>query len=143
MRAAGLRVEAPDRRRPGRRVHFVVFVAAFVSSVASLPSSAIRNRHCSVTEMINARVFVANRDAYRLALPSVKAIRRFTVRTVLPEQLRQLEELVLNLRWSWHRETLDLFRSVDPELWETVGHDPVRLLGEVSSDRLAALAADR
>jgi starch phosphorylase len=73
----------------------------------------------------------------------VKAIRRFTVRTVLPEPLRQLEELVLNLRWSWHNETLDLFRSVDPELWETVRHDPVRLLGEVSADRLASLAADR
>ncbi|HEX6469836.1 MAG TPA: alpha-glucan family phosphorylase [Streptosporangiaceae bacterium] len=73
----------------------------------------------------------------------MKAIRRFTVRTVLPAELQQLEDLVLNLRWSWHHETLDLFRSVDAELWEAVGHDPVRLLGEVSSDRLAALAADR
>jgi starch phosphorylase len=73
----------------------------------------------------------------------VKAIRRFTVRTVLPEPLQRLEELVLNLRWSWHSETLELFRSVDPELWESVRHDPVRLLGEVSPDRLAALAADR
>jgi starch phosphorylase len=50
---------------------------------------------------------------------------------------------VLNLRWSWHSETLDLFRSVDPELWEAVRHDPVRLLGEVSTQRLAALAADK
>jgi glycogen phosphorylase len=73
----------------------------------------------------------------------VKAIRRFTVRTVLPEPLRGLEELVLNLRWSWHPETLDLFRAVDPALWEDIRHDPVRLLGEVSADRLAALAEDR
>jgi starch phosphorylase len=73
----------------------------------------------------------------------VKAIRRFTVRTVLPEPLRQLEEVVLNLRWSWHNETIDLFRSVDPELWDAVGHDPVRLLGEVSAERLTALAGDR
>jgi starch phosphorylase len=73
----------------------------------------------------------------------VKAIRRFTVRTVLPEPLRQLEELVLNLRWSWHHETLDLFRAVDPALWEAVHHDPVRLLGEVSPERLAQLAGDR
>jgi starch phosphorylase len=73
----------------------------------------------------------------------VKAIRRFTVRTVLPEPLRQLEELVLNLRWSWHNETIELFRSVDPALWETVRHDPVKLLGEVSAERLTALAADR
>ncbi|MFD0691121.1 alpha-glucan family phosphorylase [Actinomadura fibrosa] len=73
----------------------------------------------------------------------MKAIRRFTVRTVLPEPLRQLEELVLNLRWSWHHETLDLFRAVDPELWRSVGHDPVRLLGEVAPERLERLAGDR
>jgi starch phosphorylase len=73
----------------------------------------------------------------------VKAIRRFTVRTVLPEPLQPLEELVLNLRWSWHPETLDLFASVDPELWEATRHDPVRLLGEVSAERLAALTGDR
>ncbi|SEF79726.1 starch phosphorylase [Thermomonospora echinospora] len=73
----------------------------------------------------------------------MKAIRRLTVRTVLPEPLRGLEELVLNLRWSWHEETLDLFRSVDPGLWESARQDPVRLLGEVSAARLAALADDR
>ncbi|TDC59197.1 glycosyltransferase family 1 protein, partial [Actinomadura sp. GC306] len=73
----------------------------------------------------------------------MKAIRRFTVRTVLPEPLRQLEELVLNLRWSWHHETLDLFRAVDPALWQAVRHDPVRLLGEVAPERLERLAEDR
>ncbi|GAA2418523.1 glycosyltransferase family 1 protein [Actinomadura vinacea] len=65
------------------------------------------------------------------------------MRTVLPEPLRGLEDLIHNLRWSWHHETLDLFRSVDPTLWEAVGHDPVRLLGEVSAERLAALSEDR
>jgi glycogen phosphorylase len=73
----------------------------------------------------------------------VKAIRRFTVRTVLPEPLQALSELALNLRWSWHPETRELFRSVDPEVWESAGRDPVRLLGSVSPQRLAALAADR
>ncbi|MGF1427599.1 alpha-glucan family phosphorylase [Kitasatospora sp. LaBMicrA B282] len=73
----------------------------------------------------------------------MKAIRRFTVRTVLPEQLEPLHELALNLRWSWHPETRELFRSVDPAVWEAVGEDPVRLLGEVPADRLAALAGDR
>lgn len=73
----------------------------------------------------------------------MKAIRRFTVRTVLPEQLQPLHELALNLRWSWHPETRELFRSVDPEVWAAVGEDPVRLLGEVPAARLAALATDR
>src|SRR3954462_15515371 len=49
----------------------------------------------------------------------------------------------MNLRWSWNPDCLDLFESVDPETWEAVGHDPVRLLGEVGADRMAALAKDR
>ncbi|WP_163549487.1 alpha-glucan family phosphorylase [Candidatus Frankia nodulisporulans] len=73
----------------------------------------------------------------------MRALRRFTVRAQLPEQLAPLGELVLNLRWSWHPETLDLFETVDPELWRATKGDPVRLLGEVDHDRLVALAADR
>ncbi|MBY8881568.1 alpha-glucan family phosphorylase [Actinacidiphila acidipaludis] len=73
----------------------------------------------------------------------MKAIRRFTVRTVLPEPLRPLGELAQNLRWSWHQETRELFRYVDPEGWRAAQGDPVRLLGTVSKDRLTALAADR
>ncbi|MFG3010712.1 glycosyltransferase family 1 protein [Streptomyces cinerochromogenes] len=73
----------------------------------------------------------------------MKAIRRFTVRPVLPDPLRPLSDLARNLRWSWHAETRDLFQSVDPEAWASAGGDPVRLLGGVRPDRLAELAADR
>ncbi|MFJ4923492.1 alpha-glucan family phosphorylase [Streptomyces sp. NPDC088725] len=73
----------------------------------------------------------------------MKAIRRFTVRPVLPEPLRPLSDLARNLRWSWHTETRELFRAVDPDGWQESGGDPVRLLGSVSAARLAELAADR
>jgi starch phosphorylase len=73
----------------------------------------------------------------------VKAIRRFTVRPVLPDPLRPLSDLARNLRWSWHAGTRDLFRSVDPERWAASGCDPVRLLGSVAPERLAELAGDR
>jgi len=72
----------------------------------------------------------------------VKAIRRFTVRTVLPEALAPLDELATNLRWSWHEPTRQLFSAISPELWEELGHDPVGLLGAVEPARLAELAAD-
>jgi starch phosphorylase len=72
----------------------------------------------------------------------MRAIRRFTVRTVLPEPLAPLAELAANLRWSWHTPTRELFRAVDSKQWEAVGHDPVRLLGAVKTERLTALAAD-
>ncbi len=73
----------------------------------------------------------------------MRAIRRFTVRPVLPEPLAALGDLALNLRWSWHPETQDVFRAVDPETWEATHHDPVRLLGAVDPERLSELAGDR
>src|SRR5215207_8793941 len=49
----------------------------------------------------------------------------------------------MNLRWSWHPETRDLFETLDPGLWQSCGGDPVKALGEVSAERLAQLAKDR
>ncbi|MGW1104362.1 alpha-glucan family phosphorylase [Streptomyces sp. NPDC002540] len=72
----------------------------------------------------------------------MKAIRRFTVRPVLPDPLRPLSDLARNLRWSWHTETRELFRAVDPQVRRTAECDPVRLLGAVSAGRLAELARD-
>ncbi len=72
----------------------------------------------------------------------MRAIRRFTVRPVLPPTLVALGELAGNLRWSWHPETQDVFAEVDPELWDTTGRDPVRLLGAVSRERFEELAGD-
>ncbi|MFH8519447.1 alpha-glucan family phosphorylase [Streptomyces gelaticus] len=72
----------------------------------------------------------------------MKAIRRFTVRPVLPDPLRPLSDLARNLRWSWHPETRELFQAVDPEVRRTAQCDPVRLLGAVSAGRLAELARD-
>jgi starch phosphorylase len=72
----------------------------------------------------------------------VRALRRFTVRAQLPEPLAPLQELAANLRWSWHPPTQDLFAAIDPDAWERVGNDPVRLLGEVSTRRLGQLADD-
>ena len=73
----------------------------------------------------------------------MKAIRRFTVRTVLPEELSALDELAANLRWSWHQPTLDLFRDIAPQTWDEQGKDPIGLLGEIAPTRLAELAADQ
>ena len=72
----------------------------------------------------------------------MKAIRRFTVRAVIPEALSALEELALNLRWSWHRPTQRLFRSISESAWHE-SHDPIQLLGAVDPARLEELAADQ
>ncbi|MBM7797349.1 starch phosphorylase [Microlunatus panaciterrae] len=73
----------------------------------------------------------------------MRAIRRFTVRPVLPEILKPLGDLALNLRWCWHADTQELFESIDPTLWESCDHDPVTLLSQVSPERLEKLTKDR
>ncbi|MGE0880595.1 MAG: alpha-glucan family phosphorylase [Acidimicrobiia bacterium] len=72
----------------------------------------------------------------------MKALRSFTVRPNLPQPLAALEHLAMNLRWSWDSRTRDLFRWVDPDLWDATHHDPMRLLASVSRTRLDALSGD-
>src|SRR4051794_11396503 len=72
----------------------------------------------------------------------VRALRRFPVRAQLPSPLASLQTLATNLRWSWHPPTQDMFAGLDHEAWERAGHDPVRLLGEISTARFAELAKD-
>ncbi|GAB7190465.1 glycosyltransferase family 1 protein [Kineococcus sp. NUM-3379] len=72
----------------------------------------------------------------------MRAIRRFTVRTVLPAPLAPLGELASNLRWSWHKPTRDLFESMDPAAWAAVHREPGALLGALSTERLDELAGD-
>ncbi len=88
----------------------------------------------------NSAVTCWTRDTPKVDL--VKAIRKFTVRAVLPEPLAALEELAGNLRWSWHEPTRQLFEHIAPELWREIGTDPVALLGAVDPRRLDELAQD-
>jgi glycogen phosphorylase len=73
----------------------------------------------------------------------VRAIRRFTVRVTLPEPLAPLHDLMLNLRWSWHPPTVELFESIDPAGWAASGGDPVAMLSSMRPAQLAALAANQ
>jgi starch phosphorylase len=60
----------------------------------------------------------------------------------LPQPLEPLHDLMLNLRWSWHPPTVELFESIDPAGWAASGGDPVAMLGLMRPGQLAALAAN-
>ncbi len=66
----------------------------------------------------------------------------FTVIPRLPASLERLRELAHNIRWAWNHDTIALFRRLDSDLWETSGHNPVRMLGTVDQKRLEESAAD-
>jgi starch phosphorylase len=61
----------------------------------------------------------------------------------LPEPLAPLHDLMLNLRWSWHPPTVELFESIDPAGWAASGGDPVAMLSSMRPAQLAALAANQ
>ena len=60
----------------------------------------------------------------------------------IPEKLKPLEEISRNLWWSWNQEAIDLFASIDPELWEKVEENPVELLEGLSLDDMKKLESD-
>lgn len=68
--------------------------------------------------------------------------RTVSVTPPLPERIKRLRELSRNLWFSWHKPAREIFRDINPELWERVGHNPVKLLLQVRQDDLARLAAD-
>ena len=72
----------------------------------------------------------------------MKPVRVFHVIPSLPEPLEPLREIAYNLRWSWDHDTIALFRRLDSDLWESSGHNPVYMLGNIDQMRLVAAAAD-
>lgn len=55
----------------------------------------------------------------------------------LPLSLEPLKKIALNIYWSWHRNTLELLREIDPKRFDA-GMSPVALLRETTAlDRLA------
>jgi starch phosphorylase len=72
----------------------------------------------------------------------VKPIHMFNVVPSLPGPLSGLRRLAYNLRWTWDHDTIELFRRLDSELWESTGHNPVRMLGTLDQAQLEAAAQD-
>jgi starch phosphorylase len=54
---------------------------------------------------------------------------------------RSLAELALNIRWSWNHATDEVWRKLDPKLWE-ITHNPWVVLQTVSRARIEALLAE-
>ena len=67
---------------------------------------------------------------------------RFSVFPVIPERLNRLHSLAYNLWWTWCPAAQQLYIDLDPELWEEVGHNPVRFLSRVQSGPLERAAKD-
>ncbi len=61
---------------------------------------------------------------------------------MLPPSLARLEDLSMNLWWSWDTAATELFSSIDPDRFERVRHNPVALLRDTEDSRWAELDAN-
>lgn len=73
----------------------------------------------------------------------MKAKVRYRVVPNLPPELEPLRILAYNVSFSWKNEMRDLFRRIDPRLWNESGRNPVQMLGMMKQERLDELASDQ
>jgi starch phosphorylase len=60
----------------------------------------------------------------------------------VPAPLAPLEGLAWNYWWSWATDGAEIFRDLDPEIWEDCEYNPRQLLAKTSAYRLAEAAVD-
>ena len=63
---------------------------------------------------------------------------------LLPTEIEgfdSLAELALDMRWSWNHATDEVWRKLDPELWE-ITHNPWVVLQTASRDQIERVLAD-
>jgi phosphorylase/glycogen(starch) synthase len=79
-------------------------------------------------------------DVIRSEKPDWK---KFVVNESVPSKLRKLELIASNLYWSWNPEATELFRSIDPELWEESHYNPILAAKKFSLSGFRKLENDK
>ncbi len=69
-------------------------------------------------------------------------LQTFQVFPDVPASLKFLEVLSRNLWWCWNMDAIDLFRRIDPKLWDSSGRNPIVFSTMISQERLEELAED-
>jgi len=60
---------------------------------------------------------------------------------LLPDNLSELGNLALDLKWTWSRQTDHIWRTIDPLTWEITAN-PWLILQSASQDRIEELSRD-
>ncbi|MCK5535721.1 MAG: alpha-glucan family phosphorylase, partial [Bacteroidales bacterium] len=68
--------------------------------------------------------------------------RTVTIEPNLPDNFQGLNVISQNLWWAWNDDAIELFKTVSPRDWDKSGHNPIKLLKEISFSRLKSLEED-
>ena len=71
-----------------------------------------------------------------------KPIKIIDVKPNVPKELEPLQSLAYNLWFAWNHDCENLFRRMNPDLWEDTGKNPVELLCRLRQDELKGLSED-
>lgn len=81
---------------------------------------------------LNFKINVANKPNWSTVI----------INKQLPERLEHLDTISKNLWWSWNDEAMELFKMVDPLLWQESHGNPILLLNSISLKRTKELEKD-
>lgn len=68
--------------------------------------------------------------------------RKSKTQVQLPKELQPLEKIARNIWWSWNDDAQDLFKEIDPDLWEKKDNNPVQLLQSLTPERAKEIVQD-
>jgi starch phosphorylase len=71
-----------------------------------------------------------------------RPIRTLDVRPRVPDRLRPLYDMSFNLFFAWNDDAEELFRRINPDLWEETKMNPVEFLGRIQQKELDNLVTD-
>lgn len=60
----------------------------------------------------------------------------------IPQELKPLVEISKNFWWCWNFGAIELFQSIDLDLWYSSYHNPYRMLGELAQEHIEKLIND-
>ena len=72
----------------------------------------------------------------RVNSPSWKEV---NTKSKVPAKLEKLQELALNVCWSWNPEIRKLFKSIDADFWNKCGRNPILFLNTIEIEKLEAV----
>ncbi|MDZ7830418.1 MAG: alpha-glucan family phosphorylase [Desulfobacterales bacterium] len=70
-------------------------------------------------------------------------IQTFQVYPKVPESTRFVETLVRNMWWCWNLDAIELFRRIDPKLWNRAGRNPIQFFSQIPQRQLESTARDK
>ena len=77
----------------------------------------------------------------RTSYSNIPVWRDVHVHSILPEELRPLDEIAHNLWWVWNEEAKDIFELLDLEEYEKHDKNPVALLQNLRTEKTEEILA--